>query len=400
MPNPPSRPRTAGPYRLAQRLLRALPPEAAHRATLRALKAGLVPAADDACDPILSIRVLGLDFANPVGLAAGFDKDAEVVDAMLALGFGFVEAGGVTPRPQAGNARPRVFRLGEDRAVINRLGFNSRGLAAFADRLARRDRARGGGLLGVNLAKNKDTEDAASDYETGIETVASLADFLVVNVSSPNTPGLRDLQRRAPLETLLRRATAARDRAARRSGIRRPLLVKIAPDLDRDECAGIAAAATATGVDGMIVGNTTTARPAGLHSARRGEAGGLSGRPLFDRSTECLRTMFRLTGGRLPLIGCGGVADGAGAYAKIRAGASLVQLYTALIFQGPALVGRIKRELADRLRDDGFASVAAAVGADAGPTPAAAAPARDLRPPVAGGRPRATGSRAGVARTA
>ena len=400
MPNPPPHPRTAGAYRLAQRLLRALPPEVAHRATLRALKAGLVPAAEDACDPILSIRVLELDFANPVGLAAGFDKDAEVVDAMLALGFGFVEAGGVTPRPQPGNPRPRVFRLGEDRAVINRLGFNSRGLAAFAGRLARRNGARGNGPLGVNLAKNKDTEDAAADYETGIETVAPFADFLVVNVSSPNTPGLRDLQRRAPLETLLRRAVAARDRAARAAGIRRPLLVKIAPDLDRGECADIAAAATATGVDGMIVGNTTTARPAGLHSARRGEAGGLSGRPLFDRSTECLRTMFGLTGGRLPLIGCGGVADGADAYAKIRAGASLVQLYTALIFQGPALVGRIKRELADRLRNDGFASVAAAVGADAMPPAAEAAPARDLRPPVAGSRPRATGGRADIARTA
>ena len=325
-----------------------------------------MPAANGNDHPVLSTHVWNLDFANPIGLAAGFDKDAEAVDALLSLGFGFIEAGGVTPLPQFGNAKPRVFRLCEDSAVINRLGFNSRGLAAFAAKLVRRRTTACGGPLGVNLAMNKDTEDAASDYEVGIETIAPLADFLVVNVSSPNTPGLRELQRRAPLENLVRRAIAARDRSAVATGTRRPLLIKIAPDLDDEERKDIAAVAIESGVDGMIVSNTTTARPSSLRSGQSVETGGLSGRPLFLRSTECLKTIFRLTGGRLPLIGCGGIANGADAYAKIRAGASLVQLYTALIFQGPALIGRLKHDLANHLHTDGFTSVAEAVGVDAG----------------------------------
>jgi len=275
----------------------------------------------------------------------------------LRLGFGFVEVGTVTPRPQAGNPRPRVFRLKADGALINRMGFNSGGLDAVVGRLAARPQR---GIVGVNLGKNRDSSDAAADYLEGLRRAAGLADYLVVNVSSPNTPGLRDLQARAVLDTLLRRLLTARDE----TGSRVPLLVKIAPDLTPEERNDIAAVALATQIDGIIVANTTVARPPGLRSAAATEAGGLSGRPLFETSTALLAEMFRLTEGRVPLIGVGGVASAEDAYAKIRAGASLVQLYTALVFAGPGLIGRIKAGLIALLRRDGFASIAAAVGAD------------------------------------
>jgi dihydroorotate dehydrogenase len=278
-----------------------------------------------------------------------------VPDAMLRLGFGFVEVGTVTPRPQPGNPRPRLFRLDQDRAVINRMGFNSGGLDLAADRLSRRT---GSGIVGVNLGKNRDSTDAAADYEKGIRRMAPLADYLVVNISSPNTPGLRDLQARSALDALLRRLTAARDTTGRRV----PLLVKVAPDLSPAECSDIAEVALDSGIDGLIIANTTVERPAGLVSRHASESGGLSGRPLFAPSTAILADIYRLTRGRLPLIGVGGVASAADAYAKIRAGASLVQLYTALVFDGPALIGRIKQELAEFVRRDGFASVAEAVG--------------------------------------
>ena len=352
------------PFPLVGPVLRLLSPERAHRATVRALALGLAPADRGGDDPILACRVWGLDFANPVGLAAGFDKDAKVPDAMLGLGFGFVEAGTVTPLPQPGNPKPRLFRLDADGAVINRFGFNSGGLAAFAGRLARR-RRRGitAGPVGANVGVNKTSADGIADCVIGIEALAALADYLVVNVSSPNTPGLRDLQCRARFGELIERCLAARRRAALESGREPPLLFKIAPDLSDGEKKDIAEVARAAPVDGLIVANTTIARPQSLTARDRDEAGGLSGRPLFVPATECLRDIHRLTGGSIPLIGCGGVSDGGDAYAKIRAGASLVQLYTALVFAGPALVGRIKRDLAARLRADGFASVAAAVGA-------------------------------------
>jgi dihydroorotate dehydrogenase len=346
---------------VAQRLLRLLPPETAHRLTLRAL-AHLPPAlagnpAPD--DPILASRLFGLDFANPLGLAAGFDKNAEVFGPAFRLGFGFVEIGSVTPRPQAGNPRPRLFRLVEDGAVINRMGFNNEGLGAVAARLSHRPAAGSArGILGANLGKNKESADAAADYAAGVRALGPLADYLVINVSSPNTPGLRALQGRAPLEALIAAVRAAR------VGDRPPLLLKIAPDLSEADKQDIAEVAIAGGLDGLIVSNTTIARPPGLRGLAAKEAGGLSGRPLFQPSTSVLADMYRLTGGRLPLIGVGGIASGEDAYAKIRAGASLLQLYTALVYGGPGLVGRIKAGLARCLRGDGFKSLSEAVGAD------------------------------------
>jgi dihydroorotate dehydrogenase len=345
-------------YPLVRPLLRALPPETAHRLTLAALAAGLGEASRTPDPLALRQRLWGLNFPNPIGIAAGFDKDARAPEALLRLGFGFVEIGTVTPRPQAGNPKPRVFRLEQDGALINRLGFNSGGLDRVIERMAARRRE--AGIVGINIGKNRDSADAASDYAEGVRRAAPLADYLVVNVSSPNTPGLRDLQARGVLEALLRQVLAARDGGDARP----PLLVKIAPDLTPEERADIAAVALATGIDGMIIANTTIARPPELRSPRAAEAGGLSGRPLFAASTALLAEMYRLTDGRLPLIGVGGVASAEDAYAKIRAGASLVQLYTALVFAGPALLGRIKTGLAALLRRDGFASAAEAVGAD------------------------------------
>lgn len=347
-------------HRLAVALLRLLPPETAHRATIWALAAGLVPRLPAADDPILRVRLWGRDFANPLGLAAGFDKDAEAHAACLGLGFGFVEIGSVTPRPQPGNPRPRLFRLDADRAVINRMGFNSRGLDFAARRLAGRDRS--AGIVGANLGKNKESADAAADYAAGARRLAPLADYLVVNVSSPNTPGLRALQGREPLARLIEAVLAARAEVASRQPP--PLLLKIAPDLTDEDKRDIVEVALGRGLDGLIVSNTTIARPASLRSPHARETGGLSGRPLFAPSTAVLADMYRLTGGRIPLVGVGGISSGADAYAKIRAGASLLQLYTALVYEGPGLVRRILADLAVRLRADGFAGVAEAVGAD------------------------------------
>jgi dihydroorotate dehydrogenase len=344
-------------YALIAPALRALDPETAHRLAVVALKSGLVPRGRVEDAPILAQRVWGRDFANPVGLAAGFDKHAEAPDALLDQGFGFVEIGGVTPLPQPGNPRPRLFRLAQDGAVINRMGFNSVGLGVVRDRLAARVRR---GIVGVNLGKNKEQTDAAADYVAGARAFAPHADFLVINVSSPNTPGLRALQSRESLQALVSRV---RDALAGVPGAP-PLLIKVAPDLTDDDRRDIAAVAIATRLDGLIVSNTTLARPASLTSPHRGEAGGLSGRPLFEPSTALLGQFYRLTEGRLPLVGVGGIASGRDAYRKIRAGATLVQLYTALVFHGPGLVAAIKRDLAAALREDGFGSVAEATGAD------------------------------------
>jgi dihydroorotate dehydrogenase len=346
-------------YRLARPLLFAFDPETAHRLAVLALKAGLSEAYARKGDPILATRVFGLDFPNPVGLAAGFDKNGEAPDAVLGLGFGFAEVGTVTPRPQAGNPRPRLFRLAADGALINRMGFNNDGMERMAARLGRRSRH---GIVGVNIGQNKDG-DAIADYVACAVRLSPLADYLVVNVSSPNTPGLRALQGREPLARLLAAVKEARDKAVP-SSPRPPLLVKVAPDLVDDDLKDIAEVARALLADGIIATNTTVARPSGLQDPHRDESGGLSGRPLFEPSTRILATLYKLTGGALPLIGVGGVASGRDAYAKIRAGASLVQLYTALVYEGPGLVGAIKRELAELLRRDGFSSVAAAVGAD------------------------------------
>ena len=351
----------AGLYSWLRQILSALPPEAAHRLTIRALRAGFSPGGRAADAPVLTTRVWGLEFPNPVGLSAGFDKDAEVYAALLRLGFGFVEVGSITPQPQPGNPKPRIFRLPDNEAVINRLGFNSAGLDEAVTNLRRR-RSERAGIVGINIGKNRDSADAAADYAAGTAALAPLADYLVINVSSPNTPGLRALQEASALRALLDRIQAARHAAAPERAP--PLLLKIAPDLAPADARDLAEVAVAGGVDGLIVGNTTTSRPPDLRGRHAGESGGLSGRPLFALSTELLREVYRLTAGRLPLIGVGGIASGADAYAKIRAGASLVQLYTGLIYQGPTLIGRIKRDLAACLRADGFATVADAVGAD------------------------------------
>ena len=348
-----------GVVSLRLRLLHALPPEAAHRAAIAALRLGAVMADREPPDPILRSSLWGRSFINPVGLAAGFDKHAEAIDPLLRLGFGCVEIGSVTPRPQPGNPKPRLFRLAEDAAVINRMGFNSKGHEFAGRGLASHRRA--AGLVGVNLGKNRDSADALADYEAGIASLGRFADYLVVNISSPNTPGLRDLQASARLRPLIEGLRRAVDRLPPPAP---PLLLKLAPDLDAAERRDIAAAVLEGGVDGLVIGNTTTARPAGLKSRAAGETGGLSGRPLFAASTAVLADFHRLTAGRLPLVGVGGIASGADAYAKIRAGASLVQLYTALIYRGPGLVAAIRRDLAALLRRDGFAGIDAAVGAD------------------------------------
>jgi dihydroorotate dehydrogenase len=340
-----------------------LEPERAHQAAIWALKMGLTGSDRGADDAVLRTSVWGLNFANPIGMAAGFDKDAEVIDALFDAGFGLVEAGTVTPLPQPGNPCPRLFRLTDDDAVINRLGFNSGGLEGYVARLkARRAAGKSGGIFGANVGKNRKQTDAVKDYVAGIEVVTPYADYLVINISSPNTPGLRNLQGRQEIEELLTRVLEARGRSAPDKDKPPPLLAKVGPDLSEGAWQDIAEVALATGVDGLIIGNTTIERPASLKSRDAGEAGGLSGKPLMDPSTNCLAMVYKMTGGRLPLIGCGGVAGGNDAYRKIRAGASLVQLYPALVFHGPGLIGEIKRYLAAHLKADGFKTVGEAVG--------------------------------------
>jgi dihydroorotate dehydrogenase len=344
-------------YSLADAVLSRIDAETAHGLALRALKSGLVPGNRVPDDPVLGVELWGRRLSNPIGLAAGFDKNAEVPDALLGVGFGLVEIGSVTPRPQAGNPRPRLFRLPEDRGVINRMGFPGHGLDEVLPRLRLRARR---GFVGVNVGANKDSEDRAADYVACARALAAHADYLVCNVSSPNTPGLRNLQGREQLRDLLKRV---RDAIATKPV---PLVVKIAPDASDDDLDDIVSVCRDLRMDGIIIGNTTLSRPASLRSSRKGETGGLSGAPLAALATDVLRKTARRVERQFPLIGCGGVGSGADAYAKIRSGATLVQLYSAMVFEGPPLVRRIKRELEALLRRDGFASVNAAVGADLG----------------------------------
>lgn len=340
---------------LGAKAMTMLGPEGAHRLTVDLLKSGLGPKAALET-PRLAIEMAGLSFSNVLGLAAGFDKNAEAPDAALDLGFGFVEVGAVTPRPQPGNARPRVFRLRADAAVINRYGFNNDGLDAVAARLKARARR---GIVGVNLGANKDSDDRIEDYVAGVKALAACVDFYTVNISSPNTPGLRALQDKAALVDLMTRVLAARDEV----GASAPVFLKIAPDLTDEDKADIAAAAIELSLDGLIVSNTTLDRPASLRSAEASEGGGLSGRPLFTPSTKLLREFYASFGPAVPLIGVGGIFSARDAYEKILSGARLVQLYTALVYEGPGLPQRILKELPDFLDADGFETVAEAVGA-------------------------------------
>jgi len=344
-------------YPLLRPLAFALDAERAHRLTIAALKR--LPAGKPSqSDPVLAMRVAGLDFPNPIGLAAGFDKDAEVYAQMLGLGFGFAEVGTLTPLPQAGNPKPRLFRLAEDRAVINRLGFNNRGQAAALARLQRRRRS--GGIIGVNIGANKDSaggEAAIADYAAGVRAMLGVADYLAINVSSPNTPGLRALQDKGALDALLAAAVEAR-------GVGPPIFLKVAPDLEPRDIDDIAAVAISRRVDGLIVANSTTGRPL-LASKHCGEAGGLSGAPLKALALQRLRDFRSATGGAMPLIAVGGIENGADAFDRIRAGASLVQLYTALVYCGPGLARAIAGELKLLLKSHGFATLGEAVGADA-----------------------------------
>jgi len=342
-------------YALADLFLSRLDAETAHGLAITALKSGLSPR-DRTPDPVsLAVKVWGRTLPNPIGLAAGFDKNAEVPDAALGMGFGLVEIGSVTPRPQPGNPRPRLFRLPQDRGVINRMGFPGEGQDVALSRLKPRSRR---GFVGVNVGANKDSVDRTADYVTGCTAFAPYADYLVCNVSSPNTPGLRNLQGRVELADLLKRV---QDAIVAKPV---PLIVKIAPDASDDDLDDIVAVCRDLRMDGIIIGNTTLSRPASLVSARRGESGGLSGAPLTTLSTDVLRKTAQRVEGQFPLVGCGGVGSGADAYAKIRAGASLVQLYSALVFEGPPVVRRIKDELATLIARDGFSSVSQAIGAD------------------------------------
>jgi dihydroorotate dehydrogenase len=333
-------------------LLRQMDPETAHRLAIRALQVTPLPA-PGADDPILKTTIAGLEMSNPVGLAAGLDKNGEALDGLSRLGFGAVECGSVTPRAQPGNPKPRLFRLSEDRAIINRMGFNNEGLEPFATRLAKRPKRT---AIGANLGANKDTQDKAADYVAGLKRLAGLADYFTINISSPNTPGLRALQGREALDDLLGRINEARPTDGA------PVFLKIAPDLIGEEIGMIVEASLAHQIDALIVSNTTLERPASLRSSFAGEAGGLSGAPLKPFAQKALEAAAEAAAGRLPLIAVGGIASGADAWARIRAGASAVQVYSALIYEGPGLIGAIKRDLAARLRAEGFSHISEAVG--------------------------------------
>ena len=340
-------------YSLARPLLFALEPEQAHHLAFAALKA--MPARAVRHDPALAVEVAGLNFPSPIGLAAGLDKDAVAPDAFLALGFGFVEVGTVTPLPQVGNPRPRLFRLVEDEAIINRMGFNNQGQAAALERL----RARAGrpGIVGVNIGANKDATDRVADYAAGVARMTPVADYLTVNISSPNTPGLRALQDAGALDALLEAVMVARPAGGP------PVFLKVAPDLEAADVDDISRIAIARGIDALIVSNTTISRPS-LRSAHACQSGGLSGAPLKGLALQKLRDFRAATGGKLPLIAAGGIASGADAYARIKAGASLVQLYSALIYHGSSLPRRIESELLSLIRSEGHQSIRSAIASD------------------------------------
>ncbi len=354
-----------GYYKYIRSIIFKFPAETAHHMAIRALKSGLVPRPVRREYPELRMTLWNTVFPNVVGMAAGFDKNAEVIDPLFKQGFGFVEVGTVTPLPQAGNPLPRLFRLEEDEAIINRMGFNNQGAGAFIRHLeAWGEKVQGyEGVLGANIGKNKDTVNAVDDYVSLLEKVYGLSDYITINISSPNTPGLRAMQRREELGGLLHELVNARSRLIAQWG-HIPLLVKIAPDTTPEEREDIAEVVLKHQIDGLIVSNTTIGERENLRSKHKNETGGLSGAPLFTRSTQALRDMYRLTEGKIPLIGVGGIRSGADAYAKIKAGASLVQIYSALIYQGFEMVEQVKRDLIVLLKKDGFTHINQAIGVE------------------------------------
>ena len=340
-------------------LLFSLDAELVHSFGMVALKLGLFPVNSNPVDPCISSKVWGLEFPRPLGMAAGFDKNAEVFEKLFDLGFGFVETGTVTPQPQFGNEKPRIFRLEQDLGIINRLGFNNRGIVAYAKKISNwSNKANKAGVLGVNIGTNKDTKNRISDFVRGATELLENADYMVVNVSSPNTPGLRDMQSEKELKHLILAVMDVRDKSKKFT----PLLIKIAPDLSDLDKKQISDVALDTGIDGIIVSNTTIKRSGELISKNKTEIGGLSGEPLFLESTKLLKEIFRLTHGRIPLIGVGGVSNGEQAYSKIKAGASLIQIYSAFIYKGPSVVANICNELSQLIKDDGFKNITDAIG--------------------------------------
>lgn len=351
-------------YSLAQKLLFTMDAEDAHSMTIKALKSGFVPSFPSSKAKELKMNLWGRHFPNPVGLAAGFDKNAEVIKGMFNLGFGFIEVGTVTPKPQIGNDRPRVFRAPAHKAVINRMGFPNEGVNVFKDNLSHflSQKPRPAGVVGVNIGMNKDQTEPEKDYTLLIRTIGSLADYFTINISSPNTPGLRNLQDPEFLSPLLAAVVAERNKVCGDYPI--PLLLKLAPDIPDETMAGIAAVCLTHKIDGVILTNTTLFRPDDLPADFKEQKGGLSGAPLNDLSTGMIRRFYALTKGQIPIIGVGGISCGDDAYTKIRAGASLVQLYSALIYEGPNLIRKINRDLLKYLKADGFTHIEEAIGAD------------------------------------
>ncbi len=347
-------------YKYSTKFLHLLPPELAHNLTIKALKLFTLRY-DNFSDPILSQHLLGLDFPNPVGLAAGFDKNAEVVGPLFSFGFGFIEVGTVTRRPQKGNMKPRVFRLFEDKAVINHLGFNNIGSAKTKKNLNNfRKFGTFDKILGINIGKNKDTLNAIDDYTYLIEELGSLSSYITVNISSPNTEGLRDLQLRGNIENLIKKILQKRDQIE--SINLKPILIKISPDLNDNQLRDIALISLANNVDGLILTNTTVDRNQKLISKFKYKTGGLSGKPLYEKSNTILKKMYNLTNGQIPLIGAGGVSNGIDCYNKMKSGASLIQLYTALIYSGPTLISQINKDLIDLIRTDGYKNISEVIG--------------------------------------
>ena len=347
-------------YNISLKILRLFPPELAHKITINSLKyAGYRNREND--DPILSQHILGLDFPNPIGLAAGFDKNAEVVKSMFSFGFGFVEIGTVTPKPQKGNIKPRVFRLTEDNAIINSLGFNSKGIENVRKNLSKiQNPYFNNKIIGINLGKNKDSTDDIKDYLYGIEELGNFSSYITINISSPNTKGLRDLQLRGNIEKLIKEIIKKREEISIIN--KKPILIKISPDLNDDQLRDIALISLANGIDGLILTNTTINRPDILKSKSKLKIGGLSGKPIFEISNTILKKMYNLTNGQIPLIGVGGISSGTDCYEKLKSGASLIQLYTALVYQGPELISNIKNELVYLIKTEGYKKVSEVIG--------------------------------------